>query len=354
MTQDVQNPRRILAVSLDSQGHHLSQIITEISGSAPEPVDDSLAGTSHQLPITTAYYTAEVPIWLDLIASPREWSETFLSDEAKEVLEALGALVVVFSSSASPKDTVVTKAAAESTPESTRDKKTESAQTASTSGDLLREIGRVVKDGLGGWEWDGVALAIGVGENETYMDEWEDCCAELGLEFVVVRGSPKDKGRNEFGEKMGVERALEALQANNWASGSDGVGQDDGSDDSTFDLDPDNLDFAMGEPSDFEGLRQAIWDEISTRESAVEEPGAGTSAEPLDKHAAHATPDQPGLGSDQQTESPDPLGSGPDDVEKIERLMLKLKATRDMSEGLPEAQRKQMAKKAVLEVMKEL
>ncbi|KAL2886285.1 Alpha and gamma adaptin binding protein p34 [Ceratocystis lukuohia] len=329
MTQDVQNPRRILAVSLDTEGHHLSRIITELTGSSPEPVEDSLAGTSHQLPLTTAYYSADVPIWLDLVSSPHEWSETFLSDEAKEVLEVLGALVVVFSSSVSPRDTA--------------GQAVESGTTIAkpTSGDLLREIGRVVKDGLGGWEWDGVALAIGAGEDSTFADDWEDCCAELGLEFVSVRGGDKGQGRNEFGETMGIARVLEALQANNWASGSEDPGQDGAdSDEDQFDLDPDNLDFAMGDPSDFEGLRQAIWGEISARESAA---------------AATEKADADGETKEGPTvENPDPFESGPDDVEKIEKLMMKLKATREMGEGLPEAQRKKMAKKAVLEVMKEL
>lgn len=62
--------------------------------------------------------------------------------------------------------------------------------------EFIREVGRVVKDGLGGWEWDGVGVAVGVGEGQT--DEWDELSAEAGLEFVQVTG--KDEGRrNEFG-----------------------------------------------------------------------------------------------------------------------------------------------------------
>lgn len=73
--------------------------------------------------------------------------------------------------------------------------------------DLVREVSKVVKDGLGGWEWDGVGLAIGVGEGgET--EEWEDVCAEGGLEFVQVTG--KDDGRNEFGGELSAHLVTES------------------------------------------------------------------------------------------------------------------------------------------------
>jgi hypothetical protein len=65
--------------------------------------------------------------------------------------------------------------------------------------DLIKQVGRVVKEGLGGWEWDGVGLCLGVGEIDD-VDAWEDCCAEWGLEFVQVRNQTTAK-RNEFGGK---------------------------------------------------------------------------------------------------------------------------------------------------------
>lgn len=45
---------------------------------------------------------------------------------------------------------------------------------------------------------------------------------------------------------------------------------------------------------------------------------------------------------------------GDEDVQKLERMMLKLQAVRDATAGLPEEQRKRMAKRAVGEVMKEM
>lgn len=43
-----------------------------------------------------------------------------------------------------------------------------------------------------------------------------------------------------------------------------------------------------------------------------------------------------------------------DDVVKVDKMMKKLQAVRDAGEGLPDAQRRRMAARAVEEVMKEL
>ena len=114
-----------------------------------------------------------MPVWIDLIASPSDWAASFLSDEAAEVLAVLGGLLLVFPlpGTAAP-------------PEPTRE--------------LIRQIGRVVQDGLGGWEWDGVGVAVGVGEGPT--EEWDELCAEAGFEFVQVKGTEGEE-RNEFGGK---------------------------------------------------------------------------------------------------------------------------------------------------------
>lgn len=55
-----------------------------------------------------------------------------------------------------------------------------------------------MKEGLGGWDWDGVGLVVGVGVGEGDEDEWDEVCAEAGLEFVKV-GDKESSGLNEFG-----------------------------------------------------------------------------------------------------------------------------------------------------------
>ncbi|TGJ82960.1 hypothetical protein E0Z10_g5814 [Xylaria hypoxylon] len=327
---DITNPRRILAVSLTDSVQHLSRVLKDLTGTTPEQTSTSLAGASHNLSLTTAYYTAEVPIWLDLISSPSEWSDSFLSPEAKEVLEVLGGVMLVFA-----------------LPAHAHSDEGKSAQ------DLIKQVGKVVKDGLGGWEWDGVGLCLGVGEIDD-VDVWEDCCAELGLEFVQVR-SQSTPSRNEFGEKTGIPRALEALEANDWVNASaEDFGSDfedieaeieeqkkrqngDGEKPEAAGLDPESLDFGF-DREDFEGLKRAIW-------SSGKEDGE----EFMDGEPSTAPADGGKPTSDETEESLDD-----DDVRNMERLMAKLQAVRDTNVGLPEDQRKRAAAKAVAEVMKEL
>ncbi|KAI1372810.1 hypothetical protein F4677DRAFT_456343 [Hypoxylon crocopeplum] len=323
---DISNPRRILAVSLADSTHHLTRVIKELTGSHPEQTSTTLAGSSHILSLKTAYYTAEVPIWLDLISSPSEWSGSFLSSEAKEVLEVLGGVMVVFP-----------------LPVQSQSDEAKSAR------ELIQNVGKVVKDGLGGWSWDGVGLCLGVGEIDD-VDEWEDCCAEWGLEFVQVKNQSVP-GRNDFGEKTGIPRALEALESNDWSQaspgdlGSDfedfedfeaelGIGKDLAAEGKAPNLDPESLDFGF-DPEDFAGLRQAIWNAGQENEEDF-----------LNGEPSRKTTETTGKSDSERLDD--------DEIRKIERMMVKLQAVRDTSAGLPENQRKRVAAKAVAEVMKEL
>ncbi len=222
--------------------HSLTRSDTELTGTVPEPAGSTLAGTTHLLELRTAYYKADVPVWLDLISSsssssssssinggggdggggdgngdgdgdggddddgnkgspPSEndedgdaegrrkgggggggggggevWASAFLAPEARDVLDALGGLVAVFSID-------------ERGPEHGQEQE-----------QLLAHVGRVVRDGLGGFGWDGVGLAVGLAParlSEDDMDRWNDACADAGLEFVLV--APGADEPNEFG-----------------------------------------------------------------------------------------------------------------------------------------------------------
>ncbi|KAI1266411.1 hypothetical protein F5Y18DRAFT_358004 [Xylariaceae sp. FL1019] len=330
---DITNPRRILAVSSEDSVQHLVRVIKDLTGSTPEQTSTSLAGTTHNLPLKNAYYTAEVPIWIDLISSPSEWSASFLSPEAKEVLEVLGGVMVVFPLPMTPQ-----------------------SEEARSAKDLIDHVGRVVKDGLGGWEWDGVRLCIGVGEIDD-VDKWEDCCAEWGLEFVQVR-KQLPPTRNEYGEKTGIPRALDALESNDWANtAADDLGSDfedieaeieadkerrkqsnDNGDQDGPDLDPESLDFGF-DREDFEGLKQAIW-------SSGHEDDAFMNSGKEDNSSKPKQGESRDKGDDEALDD--------EEIQKIERMMTKLQAVRDTNAGLPEDQRKRAAAKAVAEVMKEL
>lgn len=153
-------------------------------------------------------------------------------------------------------------------------------------------------------------------------------------------------------ERVGIARVLEALESNDWAQGtgldeddddldgsdfgdftapttrSKAATKDDGSED--VDFDPEDLDFGF-DREDFAGLKQAIWSASRDREE--------------DSATGKGEPGDPGPGEGE---------IGDEDVQKLERMMRKLQAVRDMNEGLPEDQKRRKAKQAVQEVMKEL
>ncbi|OAA53857.1 alpha-/gamma-adaptin-binding protein p34 [Cordyceps fumosorosea ARSEF 2679] len=301
---DIKDPKRALAVSLQSDKDHLSRIIHDITGSVPTPTEGSLAGTTHQLPLKTKYYTTTVPVWLDLIDSPSEWASSFLSPEASEVLGVLGGLLLVFSI---PDGTTQT--------ESTRQ--------------LIQNVGKVVHDGLGGWEWDGVKLAVGVG-SALDVDDWDELCAEAGLEFVQVGGGDDSDKLQQFGEKAGIPRVKEALEANEWDLGSadephpdeehataDGKQAADGA---AALEDLENMDFGLGQ-TDLDVLKRALF--------------------------THQDSEQDGPDKSEQDVNDQ-------DVAKVEAMMRRLQAAREAGETMGETQRRKMAAKAVEEVMREL
>ncbi|KAK5993923.1 hypothetical protein PT974_07361 [Cladobotryum mycophilum] len=303
----------------------------DLTGSSPETASTSLAGTTHDLHLKTAYYTATVPVWLDLITSPSEWSESFLSEEAREVLAVLGGIVLVFAIPNAKPDTLTGQDDVPS---------------------LIRHVGQVVQKGLGGWEWDGVRLAVGIGEGEA--EEWDELCAAAGLEFVQLGGSHQE--RNEFGaichhetEKTGIPRVKEAFESNDWDQ-LDDVPQlsdfgdfEEASTKHDAEFDPESLDFGV-DKTDFEGLRKAIW------ESGQGEDDAHNADDTKAKPAATSTD----AGASKQSDSLDDGELDDEDVAKVEKMMRKLQAAKEMGEGMSEAQRKRLAARAVEEVMREL
>jgi hypothetical protein len=87
-----------------------------------------------------------------------------------------------------------------------------------------------------GFSGDQVCLAVAMPQSTTpYLDmpseEWEDICTETGFEYVDFEKT----GKNEFGEKVGVQRVRESLEACEWdsAEGLD-LGDDEDGDEEGF------------------------------------------------------------------------------------------------------------------------
>lgn len=154
-------------------------------------------------------------------------------------------------------------------------------------------------------------------------------------------------------EKLGIPRVLEALESNDWDSfatadddnletlgdeTTQGADEEDG-----VELNPENLDFGF-DREDFEGLKKAIWEQSAERESDDgDQKAVGNKSSDLAPVSTQARNTDDGG---------DELGD--EDIQKVEQMMRKLQAVKDMSAGLPEDQKKRMAARAVGEVMKEL
>ena len=251
----IKSPRRILWLSTSDEvandtlkSYHsisgsprtLTNQATDLTGSIPTPNNATLSGTSHYLSLKTAYYEADVPIWIDTIdpASPSSWSADFLLEEAAEVLQALGGYVLSF-----PRPV-------------TNEEKTRLKE-------VVKEVGKVVKraERKG---WDGVLVLVLMSQDivphleldQAAMEEWEDWGIEHGG-WEVIDGNAKAGTKNEFGEKAGWERAKEALEANSWEGVEVGVDLED--------IGLDLADFVKGEVDEemrgeMEGMKQAIYD----------------------------------------------------------------------------------------------
>jgi len=191
---------------------------------------------------------------------------------------------------------------------------------------LLEEVGKVVKEGCG-YSWDGVCLAVAmkqdvVPNHVVEAGDWEDMCQDTGFEFVDGEG----KGRNEYGEPVGIARLKEALEANDWAGGED-------------DESPDDL--------DLEG--ESVWDENR---------GFGSEAAEIEaemfgmKQAIYGVGEEDG--NDGGEKAKEREEDQEDEVEQLEGLMLRMQAMRDMGADLPETERKRFAAKAVNDIMRTL
>jgi len=240
-------------------------------------VRTTTAGLGHELRIRTRYYDADVPMWLDEVASPGAWKADFLGDEAREVVRALGAWVVVFRREGA------------------------SEEDDDYVGGVLAAVRQVVERAHGGdgGLWDGVCLAVGMptstvgakagrgGLRERTPEEWEDLCGEYGFEYVA--GDDVAVGRSAEGDLSGVARLREALEANDWSGGGD---EDELEDEFLFDGDG---------------------------EGDGEDPGFGLERRELEEEFA-------GLRTGGGVEEDDV--DEPMQVEELEAMMLKVQATR--------------------------
>ncbi|GAB7357890.1 hypothetical protein MBLNU230_g0059t1 [Neophaeotheca triangularis] len=301
MTIDIKHARRLLVLGPPNCGS--LDVLEDLTGNAPapNPTTSSTAGLTHEWHLKTQYYNATIPIWVDEISDLETWKNDFMKEEAKEVVEAVGAWVYCFRQSSDGRIT----------------QEVENA---------LRAI-MLVREEHAGYAEDAALLAVAVpGAKDTsklteeVAADCEDACLQYGFEYVDLAA----EGKNEFGEKVGLERLREALEANEWTAGS---GADD-LDDLTDPLEGKEL----GGIGTFGHEEAEMTAELFGMKAAL----IGGDDEP------EPEPD---------AELFEPALRQKDEVDDLDRMMGKLLAVKEQGADLPEAQRKRMAAKAVKELM---
>ncbi|KAK6832271.1 hypothetical protein RU639_004105 [Aspergillus parasiticus] len=337
--------------------------------------------TTHPpLKLENRYYKAEVPIWVDEIPleessrdvnanantntqherpglnpdkeqgeeplTPKTWQKEFSGPEAKVVRDAIGGVVICLrnldllapSTSTSTSTAPSTEQDVEERPE-WKGLKTFLEAVGSVKGVMDEErgglgdvLGLVVLVGRGRESGVGVSTSSGdpdednaLGVEEVFsVPWWEDKLFDLGLVgFEVVNWDPREVGlseeRDRFGEYQGMRRVREILETHDWASTPSGKsdGVDDVKDELERHLLEDGFDLEVNElEREMVGLRFAI---------------------------ENGDDDLGGIDGDDEMK-----------VESMEALMLRMKAIKDMSDELPESERKRFAAKAVRDIMMEL
>lgn len=295
---DIKHSRRILVVGAPGCG--ALDVVKDLTGTAPEPdLSGSCAGLTHEWDVKTAYYSATVPVWIDEVTNVEDWKTEFMKPEAKEVVDAVGAWVYLFRLTADRK----------------AGKEVEETMKA------LQEV----TEEHAGYGADNVMLAIAMPESKDAgpmskdaREQLDDMAIQYGFEFVESGAT----GTNEFGEKQGLERMKEALEANSWdADGGDsddlaGLGLD-GSDDGIGDFGHEEAEMT----AELFGMKASLM---------------GHEDDDAEGFAAELEQDR------QQAQ-----------VDDLDMMMSKLMAVREQTADMPEAQRKRIAAKAVREVMGE-
>ncbi|KAF2745047.1 hypothetical protein M011DRAFT_407591 [Sporormia fimetaria CBS 119925] len=273
---DIKNPRRILVLGAPDAG--VLNLLKDLTGSAPALVSDSTAGLSHTWDVTTRYYTASLPIWIDELHDVEEWRSDFTKPEAKEVVSVVGAWVFCF-------------------------RKPVDEEGLSNVKSALKAITEVIEASQG-YSGDSLCLAVAMPQSMTphlakSAEEWEELCFDYDFEFV----DSEAKGKNEFGEAVGIKRLEEAVKSHQWEgdealelSGDDDFGESFGAEEAEMGL-------------EIFGLKAAV--------QGME---------------------------DEESEA---------QVEELEAMIKRMAAVKEMGEGMPETERKRFAARAVNDLMKD-
>ncbi|KAL8768892.1 MAG: hypothetical protein Q9209_004946 [Squamulea sp. 1 TL-2023] len=197
----------------------LRALVLTVSPSTPIPslLQDNLNQfpfTASELPLTTPYYSTTIPIWHDTIfptpAALQEWENEWSAPEAGEVIQSLGAWVIV-----------VRKPSSGQLDGGEKGGRIDNIRNALTTIHKIITHHRETSNKYSTVDNEPLLLVIGMPQPlrpllEMSNDEWEDLCLDCGGWQWI---DSEAQGRNEFGERVGVDRLKEALEANEWDGG---------------------------------------------------------------------------------------------------------------------------------------
>ncbi|KAK2871934.1 hypothetical protein FQN49_002693 [Arthroderma sp. PD_2] len=342
-----------------------------VASTTPPPASFAGYTTHAPLQLNTKYYSTEIPIWVDEVPSislaessavpspsveqedsadsPEVWKDEFLSAEAREVRDAIGAIIVCVQRPKPPDPALCEDKVVDGS---------EHKYSAVFQGavDKVKEIARAVGEVKALTEEErgeigdvpGLILLIG-GEGErkpstaSEDDDGYSCAAEygamwwdeelsgsgIGSGIEVVCWDPKESkesssSRNEFGELMGIPRVLEVLETHQWSS----LGTDDLDDD----LESMNLQEHEEGMGGFSLEANELEKEMASLRLAI---NSNSNNEDMDEQF-------------------EDMGEDDLEVEQLEGLMLRVQAIKDMGTDLPEQERKKFAAKAIRDLMKDI
>ncbi|KAI4173961.1 MAG: hypothetical protein LQ343_002729 [Gyalolechia ehrenbergii] len=282
----ISNPLRILVLT------------TSPSTPLPQLIEGS------ELPLETPYYSTTLPIWHDTISNLQEWRTEWLAPEAGEVIQSIGAWVVVIRKPSSAQGEGEGE-----TIETIR-------STLSTIHGVLSHH-REISNGYTAVDNDPLLSVVGMPQPLRPLlnmknEEWEDLSLDCGgWEWI----DSEAKGKNEFGENVGFERLKETLEANEWDGGD----------------------------VDAENNINVFETELGLRDGSFASEGIEVETDAPGMHEAIL---------DHQEDGGIENHGGNIQVEELESMMLKMQAIKEKGAGMADDERKHFAAKAVAEVMK--
>ncbi|KAK9448193.1 uncharacterized protein V1518DRAFT_340373 [Limtongia smithiae] len=396
--------RRILVLGQPGSGKltllkQLTGLVPEIKADDTEEVSDSAqqvasankfvsprpshAGLSHSINLSTKYFEKEVPIWVDEYEAQttntgasaeshtgiEDWSSSFSSDEASEVIDALGAIVLTFRTPSTEKEAEALRERVKHDVEHihstlilqhNKKRRAESRLSVKDSNSNDDDDDEDLDDMI---DWNGLCLAVAVPPElgpkdlsesqpsqtpvpELDADDWDYMLQPFGFEFVDLTKS----GRNDFGEQQGIARIREAFETHGWDALGEGGEHDED----------------MRQRRALEGFQEYDSDFGGSREGYIGENDDDMDSDGFDQElremqlemaALHFSIDADNYrhGEKDDTQAPQEATSASvneRDIEEMDRLMQQMRQVREQGEGLPLDERRKLADKLTQDLMR--